>query len=226
MDINWRKIGLGVLAVDVALVNFGVGYALLKPAAKSTSSQSATTNQIPTETVASDSSSINQGLVDNLALLEKRIGVLENKQAATAASPVVEKTTTIVKTQPAAKTKSTQYVTIPGTGSTSQMNWTNIAGTEFYLDTTDYPGLLEVYFEAGVSLFNGNGRAYFRLFDATNGIGVQGSNIETTSQANSVVTSGKVSFWRGKNLIKVQAKSLTSDTAVFTWGRLKIVTEN
>lgn len=125
-----------------------------------------------------------------------------------------------------AKVRSIDYVTIPGSGSTNGNIWTDLAGTEFYFDPGDYPGLVEVYFEANMKLFNGNGMAYVRLYDATNGIGVQGSETLTNSQANVVVASGQVSFWKGRNLVKVQGKSLTADTVVYNSGRLKIVTEN
>jgi len=118
------------------------------------------------------------------------------------------------------------YVTIPGTGSSSKNDWEILPGTEFYFDKSDYPGLVEVYFEANMKLFNGNGMAYVRLYDSINGVAVQGSDVQTNSQVNAVVFSGKVNFWAGKNLIKVQAKNLTADTAVYNWGRLRVVTEN
>ena len=117
-------------------------------------------------------------------------------------------------------------MTIPGNGSTVTNGWTVLSGTEFYFDLGDYPGLKEIYFEANLKLFNGNGIAYARLYDSTHGIGVQGSDVKTTLQTDSVATSGKVSFWAGKNLIRVQAMSLTADTAVYSSGRLRIVTEN
>jgi hypothetical protein len=117
-------------------------------------------------------------------------------------------------------------VTIPGSGTTMSNDWVNLAGTEFYFNPADYPGLVEVYFEANIRLYNGNGMAYVQLFNATSGVGVQGSDIQTNSQIDTVVTSGKVTFWAGKNLIRVQAKSLTADTAIFSSGRLRIVAEN
>jgi len=216
--MNWQKIGWGILIADLLAINiFGIWHLTFNKI-----------NSIQVPVIANTSNT------EEIGDLKARIIALENKKvmvATPAATPaitpvVVEKTTTIVKTAPKTKIKSTQYVTIPGTGTTTGLDWTNLAGTEFYFDIADYPGLLEVYFEAGVNLFNGNGKAYARLFDATNGIGVQGSNMETSSQANNVISSGKVSFWRGRNLIRVQAKTLTSDTTVYSWGRLRIITEN
>ena len=75
-------------------------------------------------------------------------------------------------------------------------------------------------------MFNGSGLAFVRLYNETHGVGVQGSEVQTNQQKDAAVVSGQVSFYQGKNLIKVQAKSLTADTAIFTSGRLKIVTEN
>ncbi len=129
-------------------------------------------------------------------------------------------------TLPKTKTRTVSYVTVPGSGSTTANDWTSLSGTDFYFNTADYPGLVEVYFEANIKLFNGNGKAYIKLFDVTHGIGVQGSDVSTSSQTSTAVESGKVTFWLGKNLIRVQAKSLTADTAVFDSGRLRVVTEN
>ena len=124
------------------------------------------------------------------------------------------------------KTRTVQYVTVSGSGNTMTNDWANVTATDFYFDTKDYPGLVEIYFETNIKLLNGNGVAYVRLFDVTHGIGVQGSDVSSNNQADTTVTSGKLTFWAGKNLIRVQAKSLTADTAVYNWGRLRVVTEN
>lgn len=121
-----------------------------------------------------------------------------------------------------AKTKTTTYMPVPGSGSVLSYDWVNLSGTEFYFNPADFPGLLEVHFEANMRLFNGNGLAFLRLFDVTNGIEVWGSEVQTGNQASTVIISDKVQFRSGNNLIRVQAKSLTADTTIFTSGRLKI----
>ena len=127
---------------------------------------------------------------------------------------------------PKTKVRSTSYLPISVSGSTVSQDWAALGGTEFYFDIANYPGLVSIYFEANIRLLNGNGTAYVRLFDTVHGIGVQGSQTQTTNQASTAVESGQVSFWSGKNLIRVQAKSLTADTAIFDGGRLRIITEN
>ena len=124
------------------------------------------------------------------------------------------------------KTRREEVLTIPGEGSGSTMDWIDITATNFYFDTKDYPGLTEVYFEAKMKLLNGNGYGYVRLYDVTNGIAINGSENNTNSQSEVWTKSQKVYFWAGKNLVRVQAKSLTVDTVVYTQGRLRIVTEN
>jgi hypothetical protein len=136
------------------------------------------------------------------------------------------KPVTAAKSTTTQKTRREEILTIPGSGSSLINNWTDLSGTEFYFDTRDYPGLVEVYFEANMRLHNGNGVAYVRLFDITNGIAVVGGENNTTSQSDVWVKSQKVYFWAGRNLIRVQAKSLTADTAVYNQGKLRIVTEN
>ena len=65
-----------------------------------------------------------------------------------------------------------------------------------------------------------------RLYDVTHGIGVQGSEASTQAGVDTVVESGQVSFWAGRNLIRVQMKSLTTESTFYTSGRLRIITEN
>lgn len=134
--------------------------------------------------------------------------------------------TVVYKTTSKTKVRNVQYVTIPGNGFTLSNDWSDISGTDFYFNSADYPGLVEIYLEGNMRLLNGNGKAYMRLFDATHNIGVQGSELETTSQTSVVIVSGKVTFWSGKNLIRVQLKSLTADTSILDSARLRIVTEN
>lgn len=132
----------------------------------------------------------------------------------------------IVEKEVSQKTKSIQYIPVSGSGSTLENKWTDLRGTEFYISTDDYPNLVEAYFEANMKLLNGNGLAYLRLFDITAGIEVWGSEISTSSQDFTSVSSGKMTIRTGTHLYRVQAKSLTADTTVFNSGRIKIILEN
>lgn len=141
---------------------------------------------------------------------------------ASVATQTVETKPTPLKT----KTRTIQYMPVPGDGATLENKWVDLPGTEFYLATQDYPGLQEAYFEANLKLLNGNGIAYVRLFDVTTGIEVWGSDTQATSQNFTSVSSGKLTLRTGNHLYRVQAKSLTADTAVFNGGRIKIISLN
>ena len=123
------------------------------------------------------------------------------------------------------KIKSVSYVPIPGDGSTLSTDWVSLPGTDFYLSKSDYPGLTGVYFEANMRLMNGNGAAFLRIYDATHGVGVSGSEVQTSNQGSSFVSGGPLSLWEGTNHYLVQARSLTADTTIFESGRLKIISE-
>ncbi len=125
-----------------------------------------------------------------------------------------------------AKTKQYNYIPIPGSGSTTQNDWVDISGTEFYFDPGEYPGTIEVRFEANMKLVNGSGAAWVRIQDITHSITVINSEVQTSSQTTANVTSDLLNFWAGRNLYRIQAKSLTADTTVYEGGRIKVVTEN
>ena len=125
-----------------------------------------------------------------------------------------------------AKTKQYNYIPIPGSGSTTQNDWVDISGTEFYFDPGEYPGAIEVRFEANMKRVNGSGAAWVRIQDITHSITVINSEVQTSSQTTANVTSDLLNFWAGRNLYRIQAKSLTADTTVYEGGRIKVVTEN
>lgn len=117
------------------------------------------------------------------------------------------------------------YLPINGSFSQLSYDWVNVPTSDFYFDTGDYPGLISVNFEANMKLFNGNGLAFARLYDATNFAPIPGSQVQTGSQLDSIITSAPLTFLAGHNLIKVQAKSLTADTTYFNSGRLIITSK-
>lgn len=138
--------------------------------------------------------------------------------------PVEPTKTTTITTK--AKIKTTSYIPVSGSGSTLENKWVDLSGTEFYLNTQDYPNLKEAYFEANMKLLNGNGLAFLRLFDVTDNIEVWGSDVQTGSQNFTSVTSSKLTLRPGNHLYRVQAKSLTADTTIFNSGRIKLISEN
>ena len=229
---GWKKkLLIGVIIADALAVNTATAYLLYRQENSNNltgkNSLIPGGNQLPEDQTGCGEDCQKQ-FYDQIALIRTEVqGLSEAGRSGTIApAPSVKPTTKPLPAPTRVKVRQVQYVTIPGSGSTQANSWTDLSGTDFYFNPGDYPGLVEVYLEANMKLFNGNGMAYIRLLDVTHGIGVQGSDVKTALQTDSVATSGKVSFWAGKNLIRVQAMSLTADTAVYSSGRLRIVTEN
>lgn len=204
----WQAILLSLLIIDLALLNFSIFSPKQSP--------KIVAGDVPAPTVTDTCGPVCQKYID-----DKISQSLSNL-------PTSQPTSVVVSSAPIykSKIKSISYLPVPGNGSTGSNNWSDISGTDFYFDTADYPGLVSIYFETNIKLFNGNGTAFVRLYDVTHGVGVQGSEVKTNYQQDTAVVSGQVSFYQGKNFIRVQAKSLTADTAIFSSGRLKIITEN
>jgi hypothetical protein len=115
------------------------------------------------------------------------------------------------------------YIPLGGSGSSSSRDWADVGNAEVYFDLNDYPSLVEARFEGFISVKNGNGKTFARLYDATHSIGVQGSEIEVTSESFTMAISGPLSLWQGKNLYRVQIKSLNGYDANFDSGRIKLI---
>lgn len=129
----------------------------------------------------------------------------------------IEKTTTTKNSQP-----QVIYIPLGGGGSTISRDWANVGNAEVYLDLNDYPNFSEARFEVFIKVLNGNGKAFARLYDVTHSIGVQGSDIEVTNENFTLVSSGTLNFWQGKNLYRIQIKSLNGYEAAVDSGRIKI----
>lgn len=117
----------------------------------------------------------------------------------------------------------TSYVPLDGPVSSTSTTWVDVPGVEVYLDLADFSKDAKVSWEASLKVAHANGTAYARLFDVTHGITVLGSEISTTD--NSVyktVTSGNLNLWAGRNLYRLQLKSLNSFEITFSNGRIKI----
>jgi len=134
-------------------------------------------------------------------------------------------TKTIIQKEAATEplSKKTAYIPLSGPITTTSTDWVDAAGTDVYIDlASDYGKSTYVSWEGFLSIANGNGQALARLYDATHGIAVNGSEISTTSGTSTQLTSGSLSLWAGRNLYRVQLKSLNSFVATFASGRIKI----
>lgn len=132
-------------------------------------------------------------------------------------------TQTIVQT-PVQEARKTTYVPLGTSAATTSTSWTDVADSGVYIDVVnDYGQNAKVSWEVSLKVAHGNGKAYARLWDDTNKIAVDFSEISTENNTSfQQVSSGNLPFWRGRNLYKVQIKSLNSFEITYSGGRIKV----
>ena len=125
---------------------------------------------------------------------------------------------------PASGQSKITYIPIPGSMTTTSMEWADAPGTDIYIDMAkDYGKVSWVDWEAVLKVDSGNGKAFARLYDVTHKIGVNGSEVSASLAIPAQAAStGNMSFWAGRNLYRVQIKSLNSYEVTFSGGRIKI----
>lgn len=114
------------------------------------------------------------------------------------------------------------YVPVGTSGSTSSMDWTDIAATDFYFNLADYSQAKSASFQASLQSFPSQDSVYLRLYDVTNKRAVDGSELITDSVAYTLVTSGTLSIWQGNNLYRIQGKGINGNTLNFSNSKLRI----
>lgn len=131
---------------------------------------------------------------------------------------------TKVVTTTIASSPKTDYISMGTTYTTTSTGWVTIEDTATYVDLlNDYGKNAKVSWETSLKVAHGNGQAFARLWDDTNKIGVDFSELSTTNNSDyKVVSSGNLSFWRGRNLYKVQIKSLNSFEVTYSGGKIKV----
>ena len=141
--------------------------------------------------------------------------------ATLSASPKV----TVVNTVPVSTSKPQDaYIQISGSGSTKNTGWTDVIGTDFSFDVTrDFDKGAKFAWEGFLRVSNANGTAFARIFDVTHGIGVDGSDIYVTNKgdftrANSI----NMNFWAGRNVYRVQIKSLNTLNVDYMGGKIRV----
>lgn len=125
---------------------------------------------------------------------------------------------------PQTQRQQVSYIPISGPITTTSSSWIDAPGTDFYMDLEgDYDRNATVTWEGYLKVAHSNGTAYARLYDATHGIAVNGSEISLSNTSTLTrVSSGNLSIWSGKNLYKVQLKSLNTFEVTFGSGKVKV----
>jgi hypothetical protein len=116
------------------------------------------------------------------------------------------------------------YIQISGTGSTKNSSWTDVPGSDFSFDVTrDFGKGAHFAWEGFLRITDANGTAYARIYDATHGIGVDGSEISVANAADYTrANSVNMNFWAGRNTYRVQIKSLNTFNVDYMGGKIRV----
>jgi len=206
---------LPVLITVIAILAFGnlvvLDIKLLKQ-----SKESITT---PLPSVSPTTTSDSCGNICQQTIEEK----ISQAMATVSGKETIKETKAVEKTVKETSQAKVIYIPLGGSGSTASTSWADVGNAAVYFDLKDYPNFSEARFEGFIKVLNGNGKAFARLYDATHGIGVQGSDIEASGENFTLVSSDKLNFWQGKNLYRIQIKSLNGYDAYIDSGRIKII---
>ncbi len=118
----------------------------------------------------------------------------------------------------------TTYIPMGSSTIVTSTDWVDVPDSGVYIDLErDYGKSAKVSWEASLKVAHGNGKAFARLYDDTNKIAVDYSEITTENNVNfKQLSSGNLPFWRGRNLYKVQLKSLNSFEITYGGGKIKV----
>lgn len=161
------------------------------------------------------SASQNTSLEDRVKTLEKevddlqlQVGDVQPTATQQAAAPTVA--------------KSPVYIPLGWTGSSSVMDWTVITTQSFTFDPADYSGYSGVTFEASIRPYQGNGKAFARLYNSNDGTAILNSEVSSATENYTWVSSSSFKFSSAKKTYQLQLKSLTGYAAEIQNARLKI----
>ena len=119
-----------------------------------------------------------------------------------------------------------EYYVPFGSGSGSSLEWQDVAGLQAYVDSNGYPNIKSVVFEASLHIPTGNETASVRLYNATDGRAISGSELNFNGNTNSVfLASQPINLDYANKLYKIQIKTQLGYPAVLDQSRLHITTK-
>ncbi len=118
--------------------------------------------------------------------------------------------------------KSTDYIPLGWVGGISDQNWTSVTTQEITINAADYPGYKSMQFEVNLRIYQGNGTAYARLLNNSDGTGVSNSEVSTTSENYTWVSSSTFTLPSSQKTYRMQLKSTTGYEAGVQNARIKV----
>ncbi|MEP7167169.1 MAG: hypothetical protein ABI758_04290 [Candidatus Woesebacteria bacterium] len=109
-----------------------------------------------------------------------------------------------------------------GSGSTQKSDWEDVAGTDVYIDTKNFPGIKQSYFEVSMHIPTKNGTMYARLYNVTDKHPIWNSDVLTDLDTSTFTTS-KITLDPGNKQYRVQMKTTLQYPSILDSARVKIL---
>jgi hypothetical protein len=132
---------------------------------------------------------------------------------------------TVAKTwsAPVVKSTSEKFVRISG-GSDQGSGWLRLGGTVFWLNTDLHGELVSSSWQGWLESSGGDLDGWVRLYDASNGRVVDGSEVQVTGSGKTSFYSSDISLWRGQNQYYIEVKdSGGGDMLTISEPRLRLI---
>lgn len=160
--------------------------------------QQGTNSPVPSSSKTSANTS---ALTAQIADLQHRVGILEQKSSAT---------------------KTPLYIPLGSNGATELLDWQNLPTFSATINPADYIGYKSMQLEVSMRVYQGNGEALARLIDSNEQIVIAGSDVSTTSENYSWVSSSGFTIFPDTKTYIVQLKTTTGYEAGIQSARIKV----
>lgn len=164
------------------------------------------------------------GSTDRISSLETTVASLQiqlNQLKQTGATTGIA--TTGVATSGNVSGKQVTYIPLNWVGSATTTDWSSVTTQSIVIDPADFPGYTSMQFEANLQVYQGNGTAYARILDNTDGLAAISSQVSTTAQNYTWVSSSSFQLpSTAKKTYVLQLKTSSSYAASVDGARIKV----
>lgn len=159
--------------------------------------------------------------------LEDRISTLEAKidDILERIKKLEEKPATVVKTvtqTPIPVKKPPLYIPFGGGATAVTQDWSTSDAVEVTIDPADYNGYSSMQLEASIKVLSGNGKAFARIFNNNEKLAILSSEVSTTSENYTWITSDGFKLPSGKKTYRFQLKTLSGYEASVKDSKLRV----
>ena len=171
------------------------------------------------------STSATTGVDSRVSSLEDKVTALQRQISQLQPGVPLAPTATVTQT-PVVSTSIKQapsYIPLGWVASSSAFDWTTVTTPSIIIDTNDYPGYTSAVFEVFLMPYQGNGKAYARLNDATASQAIGGSEVSVSAIDFTWVSSSNFSLSSGKKTYNMQLKTTTGYASTVQNARIKII---